>query len=211
MIKINGAKLYEELRKQGKDLKETSLDIGYSAYYLNDCCAAGQINNITAKYLEKIGITLDKIQGGEDTWGKTYNTRVEVDPIKLYNYSREHHITYTEMAKKIGRGKSFISNYVTGANKQMHIQDVNNFKEKFGIDITYKEPAKESDNASWQEVAAKTTNDITGGINAIENISTKPKATVKVKSKSIKELTQIELEKLIYRAVYSAIKHTQGD
>lgn len=191
MIDINGTKLRMELEKRGLDLKETSRKIGYNEYRLADYCNNGRISNIALNYLENKGITLDDITGGEDTWKETRNKRVKIDSDILRNYKEEHHTTYTEMAKRIGRRHSFISNYATGANKEMYIQDVIKLKERLGIDVTYQEPKK------WQEVAQETADRLEG----------KPKAIKKFEytGKKLTELTDRDLHRIIYSAVLSAI------
>ena len=204
VYEINGYKLEQALIKRGKSLKEVSREIGYTEYFLHKSCAKGQINNIAYMYLNNLGITLDEITGGEDEWKDTYNKRVTIDPIKIYNYKVEHDTTYTEMSRKIGRGHSFFSNYFSGANSEMHISDVNKIKEVLGVDITYEEPKVNSNNATWQQVAEQTTNNLTGGINAIENVPTKPNAKKKFDDEiPVSEMTNKDL----YRTIYAAVKH----
>lgn len=107
--------------------------------------------------------------------------RVRIDREKLQNIIKNNNMSNIDFSKSLGRDGSYINKVIRDETYLMSMTDYLLIKSLYGVDIEYKEPVKE-------EIKIEN-NDI----------------------KTVKDLTPDELSKLIYKAVFGAVKHAWED
>ena len=226
MTEIKGDELREVLMQDGHKLVDYDRQIGYADGYFKNCCRKGKINGVGYNFLTDVldekGLNIDDYVVKLAI--RNNSKRVKVDEDIINRYLKAHHMTRSEMSLGIGRARSHISNILTGDGTIARC-DYLAIKNLYGIDIEKKPnnitdgienvPTKPKD---WQQVAQETTRELAKQRESMSDATrsevyeqnNKPKAHKKVTVKDtrpVTELTADELSRLIYRSIYSAIKH----
>ena len=107
--------------------------------------------------------------------------RIKVDREKIKNIIKNNNMTNNEFSRSLGRDSSFIGKVFRDEDYLMSITDYLLIKSMYGVDVKCIEPEIVED--------IKIENDV----------------------KTVKDLTSDELSKLIYKAVFGAVKHAWED
>ena len=152
--KIDGKAVKELMVKDGKTLVSYDREIGYADGFFNTCLRRNYINNIAMKFLLNKGIDIKPYIKSEYV-PVSLSAKVEIDDDVIEDYLLKNRMTKKAFSCGIGRGRSWLSNVLTDPKPhKISRVDYVAIKGTYGIDVE------------------KKPNNITDGINAIENLPT---------------------------------------